>query len=237
MTTNEPHEGEQHHTGTASTLNRLRAGVLGANDGIVSTAGVVVGIAAASASTTVIAASGFAAIVAGALSMAAGEYVSVSTQRDTEQALLDKERLELRDMPEDELEELAAIYQQKGLTAELARQVAEQLTATNALAAHAEAELHIDPDDLTSPWEAAISSLIAFTVGGLLPMAAILLSPDSARVPITFVSVILALVLTGWGSARLGDAPAGRATMRTVVGGALAMAVTFGIGHLSGVQV
>lgn len=236
--TNGTHPDEPHRPGaTGSRLNRLRAGVLGANDGIVSTAGVVVGVAATSTSVSVIATAGFAALAAGALSMAAGEYVSVSTQRDTEQSLLATERRELAEMPEVELDELAGIYEAKGLTPELAREVAVQLTAHDALAAHAEAELHLDPDGLTNPWEAAGASIASFVVGGALPMAAVLLAPAGLRVPVTFVSVVLALVLTGWGSARLGQAPTRRATVRTVLGGALAMAVTYGIGSLVDVNV
>jgi len=233
-----PHEGEQHTSdGMGARLNRLRAGVLGANDGIVSTAGVVVGVAATSTSIPVIATAGAAALVAGALSMAAGEYVSVSTQRDTEEAMLAKERHELATMPDAELAELAGIYEAKGLPPELAHEVAVQLTARDPLAAHADAELNIDPDALTSPWEAAVASIASFTVGGLLPMAAILLAPPPARIPVTFVAVVLALVLTGWGSARLGQAPTRRATIRTVLGGAIAMAVTYGIGSIVDVNV
>ena len=228
-----PHAGEPHGAeSTGSRLNRLRAGVLGANDGIVSTAGVVVGVAATSSSIPVVATAGGAALLAGALSMAAGEYVSVSTQRDTEEALLATERQELAETPDAELEELAGLYEEKGLTPELAREVAVQLTRRDALAAHADAELHLDPDELTSPWEAAVASIVSFTVGGLLPLAAVLLAPVAWRVPVTFVAVVLALVLTGWGSARLGDAPTRRATIRTVVGGAVAMGVTYAIGSL-----
>jgi len=233
-----PHAGEPHRTeSTGSRLNRLRAGVLGANDGIVSTAGVVVGVAATSSSVPVVATAGGAALLAGALSMAAGEYVSVSTQRDTEEALLATERQELAETPDAELEELAGLYEEKGLTPELAREVAVQLTRRDALAAHADAELHLDPDELTSPWEAAVASIVSFTVGGLLPLAAVLLAPVAWRVPVTFVAVVLALVLTGWGSARLGKAPTRRATIRTVVGGAVAMGVTYAIGSLVDVNV
>jgi len=233
-----PHAGEPHGAeSTGSRLNRLRAGVLGANDGIVSTAGVVVGVAATSSSIPVVATAGGAALLAGALSMAAGEYVSVSTQRDTEEALLATERQELAETPDAELEELAGLYEEKGLTPELAREVAVQLTRRDALAAHADAELHLDPDELTSPWEAAVASIVSFTVGGLLPLAAVLLAPVAWRVPVTFVAVVLALVLTGWGSARLGKAPTRRATIRTVVGGAVAMGVTYAIGSLVDVNV
>jgi VIT1/CCC1 family predicted Fe2+/Mn2+ transporter len=170
------------------------------------------------------------------MSMAAGEYVSVSTQRDTEKALLAKERRELQEMPEQELDELTEIYASKGLTPELAREVAVQLTEHDALGAHAEAELGIDPNDLTNPWHAAWASMSAFTVGALLPLIAILLPPPGGRVVITAVAVVIALAVTGWVSARLGGAPRQRAVLRNVAGGVLAMAVTYGIGALVGTQ-
>lgn len=233
----EPHEGEEHSHGIGARLNWLRAGVLGANDGIVSTAGIVIGVAAATVERSTIATAGIAGLAAGAMSMAAGEYVSVSTQRDTEQALLDKERGELRDMPEEELEELTQIYQDKGLTPGLAAEVARQLTAHDALGAHAEAELGIDPEELTNPWHAAFASMVSFTLGALLPLVAILLPPIGARVWVTAVAVVTALALTGWGSARLGEAPPRPAVLRNVAGGVLAMLVTYGIGALVGTQV
>jgi VIT1/CCC1 family predicted Fe2+/Mn2+ transporter len=173
-------------------------------------------------------------LFAGAMSMATGEYVSVSSQRDAERALLDQERRELAEMPESELAELAGLYQDKGLTPDLARQVAEQLTAKDALGAHAEAELGIDPDELTSPWQAAIASFLAFTVGALLPLLAILLSSTSLRVPITVLTSVLALALTGSVSARLGQAPRLPAIARNIAGGIIAMGVTYSIGHLVG---
>ena len=188
------------------------------------------GVAGATADRTAIATAGVAGLVAGALSMAAGEYVSVSTQRDTERALLEKERRELEEMPEEELAELTQIYRDKGLSEDLARQVAEQLTEHDAFAAHVDAELGIDPDDLTNPWHAAYASAIAFTVGALLPLVAILLLSTGTRVPVTFIAVVLALALTGWLSARLGDADRARAIRRNVLGGALAMLVTYGVG-------
>ena len=232
-----PHEGEAHHEGVAAKLNWLRAGVLGANDGIVSVAGIVVGVAGATSQRSDIAVAGVAGLVAGALSMAAGEYVSVSTQRDTEKALIAKETAELRDMPDEELEELTQIYQSKGLDRGLAEQVAQQLTEHDPLAAHADAELNIDPDDLTNPWEAAFASFLAFTVGAALPLVAILLPGPTWRVPITFIAVLFALVITGSVSARLGGAPVGRAVLRNVTGGAIAMAITYGIGHAIGMAV
>ncbi|WP_280421130.1 VIT1/CCC1 transporter family protein [Nocardia carnea] len=222
-------------TGFAAKLNWLRAGVLGANDGIVSTAGLVVGVAAAASSTSTILTAGIAGISAGAISMAVGEYVSVSTQRDAEAALLAQERRELKEDPADELAELTAIYHAKGLSAETARQVAEELTAYDAFAAHAEAELGLNPDELTNPWHAAFSSAVAFTLGALLPLLAILLPPTTARIPVTMVAVLLALALTGSVSAWLGGSNRVRAVARVVLGGALAMAVTYGIGQLADV--
>jgi VIT1/CCC1 family predicted Fe2+/Mn2+ transporter len=233
----QPHEDEPHQEGYRGRLNWLRAGVLGANDGIVSTAGIVVGVAGATTDRSTILIAGVAGLVAGALSMATGEYVSVSTQRDSELALLDKERLELRDEPEEELEELAGIYVQKGLSEDLALQVAQQLTAHDALGAHAEAELGIDPNDISSPWAAAFASMVAFTLGALLPLLTITLVATDARVAVTVVSVAVALAVTGWASAKLSEGPPGRALVRNVLGGVIAMAVTFGIGSLLGTQV
>lgn len=232
-----PEHGEAHDGSLANRLNWLRAAVLGANDGIVSTAGLVVGVAAASSTRGPVLAAGVAGLAAGALSMAVGEYVSVSTQRDTERALIAKERRELAEEPEAELAELAAIYEAKGLSPELAHQVAVELTEHDALGAHAEAELGIDPENLTDPWQAALASMAAFTVGALLPLLAIVLPPLSARVPVTAVAVVLALVGTGLLSARLGDADARRATGRVVGGGLLAMVVTYAIGSLVGLHV
>ena len=228
---------EPHDSSYASRLNWLRAGVLGANDGIVSTAGLVIGVAAATTSRPAVLTAGLAGLAAGAMSMAVGEYVSVSTQRDTERALLDKEIRELRDEPDEELVELAGIYASKGLSPELAHQVAVQLTAHDALGAHAEAELGIDPDNLTNPWHAAWASMLAFTLGAALPLLAIVLPPLAWRVWVTVLAVVLALAGTGVLSARLGDSDARRATLRVVFGGLLAMAVTYGIGSLVGTQV
>jgi VIT1/CCC1 family predicted Fe2+/Mn2+ transporter len=218
-------------------LNWLRAGVLGANDGIVSTAGLVVGVAGATTAAGAILTAGVAGLVAGAVSMALGEYVSVSSQRDTERALLARERAELERFPERELDELTSMYEAKGLTPSTARTVAEELSAKDAFAAHADIELGIDPGSLTNPWHAAGASAIAFTVGSLLPLIAILAPAPGVRVPVTFVVVILALAATGVLSARLGSAGVGRAVVRLVGGGALAMAVTFGIGQLVGATV
>ena len=215
-------------------LNGLRAAVLGANDGIVSTAGIVIGVAGATLEPFTILAAGIAGLTAGALSMAVGEYVSVSAQRDTEKALLDKERRELAEMPEEELAELAGLYQAKGLQPELALEVATQLHAHDALAAHAETELGIDPEQLTSPWVAAVSSAVSFTVGSVLPLVAIIFAPTDLKIVVTVAAVALALVITGYLSARVGGTPMGRSILRNLAGGLLAMGVTYWIGRLVG---
>ncbi|MDX8028796.1 VIT family protein [Lentzea sp. BCCO 10_0856] len=225
---------EPHDEVTGDRMNWLRAGVLGANDGIVSTASLVVGVAGATTDRTQILVAGLAGLFAGAMSMASGEYVSVSSQRDAERALLAKERQELREMPEEELEELAEIYENKGLDPDTAEEVAKQLTKHDALGAHAEAELHIDPDELTNPWGAAVASFISFTIGALLPLAAIALTPTSFRVPVTVVAAIVTLALTGFVSARLSGANRQRAIIRNVAGGLIAMGVTYAIGSLVG---
>lgn len=230
------HPAEPHGRSVSSKLNWLRAGVLGANDGIVSTAGIVVGVAAATVARGPILTAGIAGLAAGAVSMALGEYVSVSTQRDTERALLGKERGELRDDPAAELDELAALYEARGLSTATARTVAEELTDHDAFAAHVEAELGIDPDELTNPWQAALSSALSFTVGALLPLFAILL-PATVRIPVTVVAVLVALAVTGAVSAALGGAPKRNAITRNIIGGALALGITYGIGLLVGAAV
>jgi VIT1/CCC1 family predicted Fe2+/Mn2+ transporter len=232
-----PHADEPHESGIGQRLNWLRAGVLGANDGIVSTAGIVVGVAGATTDRSAILVAGVAGLVAGAMSMAAGEYVSVSTQRDSEQALLAKERRELHEEPEEELAELAGLYMEKGLDEDLAVAVAKQLTEHDALAAHAEVELGIDPHDLTSAWNAAFASMVAFTVGALLPLLTILLLPTGTRVLGTVGAVTVALALTGWVSARLGYGPTGRAVVRNMLGGLFAMGVTYAVGSALGTQI
>ncbi|WP_340685293.1 VIT family protein [Amycolatopsis coloradensis] len=234
VSTSHPHEP---HADLGGKLNWLRAGVLGANDGIVSVAGIVVGVAGATTDSTAIATAGIAGLVAGALSMAGGEYVSVSTQRDTERAQLRLEKRELKEMPEAEERELAEIYEEKGLSPELAAEVARELTEKDALQAHAEAELGIDPDNLTSPWQAAWASLVAFTVGALLPLLAIVWTPTSARVWACASAVVAGLALTGFISAKLGDARVGRAIARNVGVGALTMLVTYYVGVLFGTSV
>ncbi|WP_040167947.1 VIT1/CCC1 transporter family protein [Microbacterium gorillae] len=229
-----PHAGESHGMGIGARLNWLRAGVLGANDGIVSIATLVVGVAGATASVGALATAGVAGLVGGAISMALGEYVSVSSQRDSEKALIAKERHELTEMPEEELAELTQLYRARGLSAETASRVAEELTAHDALAAHLEVELHIDPNDLVNPWHAALSSALSFTIGALLPLLAILLTPAEVRVPVTFAVVLLALAVTGTISAKVGSSRVGRAVTRLIVGGGLALLVTWLLGTLLG---
>ena len=231
------HAGEPHGNGVGQRLNWLRAGVLGANDGIVSVAALVVGVAGATTDTAALFLAGIAGLVGGAISMALGEYVSVSSQRDSERALIAKETRELREMPDEELDELTGLYRARGLSETTARRVAEELTAHDALAAHLEVELHIDQEDLANPWHAAISSAIAFTLGAMLPLLAILLPPPDWRVPVTFVAVLIALAATGTLSASLGGSSKGRATVRLVIGGAIALGVTWAIGTLLGTTI
>ncbi|BAU82318.1 integral membrane protein [Streptomyces laurentii] len=229
-----PAHDEAHGGALGSRLNWLRAAVLGANDGVVSTAGLVVGVAGASESRSALLTAGLAGLLAGSMSMAAGEYVSVSTQRDSEQAALAQERRELHEDPEAELDELSAMLTARGLSPDVAREAAVQLTERDALRAHAAVELGINPDELTNPWHAAGASFLAFTVGALLPLLAIVLPPTEHRLWITVVSVLCALAFTGWWSARLGEARPGPAILRNVAGGALAMAVTYAAGSLLG---
>ncbi len=231
------HAHEPHGGSLASRLNWLRAGVLGANDGIISTAGLVIGVAAATTVTSEIATAGFAGLVAGAVSMALGEYVSVSTQRDTERALIIKEQGELDDRPEEEHAELVALLRGRGLSEDTAVVVADELTEHDVLRAHLSEELGIDQQDLTNPWAAAGSSALAFAVGAVVPLVAILVPPESIRIAVAFVAVLIGLAATGILSATLGGSPKGAAVVRLVGGGALAMLVTFGIGQLLGTAV
>jgi len=232
------HSGETHsNNDLGERSNRIRAAVLGANDGIVSVAGLVLGVAGATTDNAALQAAGLAGLVAGALSMGVGEYVSVSSQRDTEHAAVEKERAELAEDPEGELRELTGIYIQKGLSPVLAHQVAVELTANDPLAAHAQAELNIEPGNYVNPWSAALSSTVAFTFGALIPLLAILLSPVDLRVPITVVAVIVALAITGYLSAKLSGAAMSKALARNIIGGSLAMGITYFIGHLFGASV
>ena len=228
------HGLEPHSVSFAPRLNWLRAGILGANDGIVSIAALVVGVAAATSDSGPIVIAGVAGIIAGSLSMGLGEYVSVSSQRDSEASLIKRERQELRDFPEEELAELAEIYKDKGLSPATAALVAKELTAHDAVAAHLDAELGINERQLTNPWHAAISSAISFLAGAALPMLAIILTPEAWRIPLTFVASLVALGLTGGIGAYLGHSPILRPVLRVTAGGALALALTWGIGALLG---
>lgn len=240
----QPHLDESTHTRTvkvknsvAQRLNWLRAGVLGANDGIVSISGLLVGVAAADPTNTkAIAIAGLAGIVSAAVSMSVGEYVSVSTQRDTERELVRTQERLLKEDPAGQERKLAQLWEKRGLSAETATLVARDLSRADALDAHLTAEHNIDPDDLTNPWAAAASSFLAFLLGSLLPLATMLLFPPSLRIGATFVAVLVALALTGYISAYLGDAPKGQAVIRLLLGGAVAMALTFVVGNIFGVN-
>lgn len=233
----EVHPGEVHSEAIAERLNWLRAGVLGANDGIVSTAALVVGVAGATTDTVAILIAGIAGMIGGAVSMALGEYVSVSSQRDSEEALVAKERGELDEMPDLELEELTGLLRDRGLSKATADQAAAEMTAHDSLRAHLELELGIRLGEYANPWHAAISSFLSFISGALLPLLAILLPPPGLRVPVTFVAVLLTLALTGAVAAGIGGSSKARAATRLVAGGALALLATWVIGTLLGTTV
>ncbi len=215
----------------------LRAAVLGANDGVVSTSSLIVGVAAAAAGRADVLLAGTAGLVAGALSMAAGEYVSVSSQADTERADLDKERRMLREDPAGELEELSAIYEGRGLNPELASKVAHELMAHDALAAHARDEIGISHTVATRPVEAALTSAATFSVGAGVPLAAMALAPLEAAIPVVGVTSLLALAALGVISARTGGAPIPRAVARVTLWGVFAMTATALIGRIFGAVV
>ena len=214
--------------------NWLRAAVLGANDGILSTASLVLGVAASGASGAAIVTAGIAGLVAGALSMAAGEYVSVSSQRDAEQADIRLEERELRRDPQGELRELAGVYEKRGLPPALASEVAVALSRRGALAAHARDELGLDEQRLARPFQAAWTSALSFSAGAALPLIAVAATPARARVGAAVVVTLISLGVLGDLGARLGGAPRRRATARVVAWGAIAMAITAGIGALVG---
>lgn len=221
----------------SSMLNKLRAAVLGANDGVVSIAGLVFGVAGATNQRAAIFTAGLAGLVAGALSMGVGEYISVSTQRDTEKAYIEKEKKRIKSNPEGQIEELAEIYQSKGLSAATARKVAEEFSAQDPIKAHLEAELGLSEEHLTNPMHAAYSSLLAFICGALVPLVSSIVAPNNIRVYVTLVAVIASLILTGYYSATIGGASRRRAIARVVFGGILAMVITYGIGYLFGTAV
>ncbi len=228
-----PHD-ENH---SIARIGWLRAAVLGANDGIVSTASLIVGVAAAAAGKPEVLLAGFAGLAAGALSMAAGEYVSVSSQADTENADLAREKGELASQPEAELEELTGIYVARGLDPELARKVAVQLSAGDILAAHARDELGISEATTARPLQAAVASAATFTAGAALPLLVVLALPLASLSIAVVGASLLALALLGYLGARAGAAPVGKAVVRVVFWGALAMAVTAGVGKLFGTAV
>ncbi len=225
---------EYHRSGRAGWL---RASVLGANDGVVSVAGLVVGVAAAGASPATILMTGIAGLVAGAMSMAAGEYVSVQSQADTERADMKKERQELADDPHNELLELAGIYRRRGLQPELALQVAEQLTTHDALGAHARDELGITESLRARPVQAALASALAFALGAMLPVAASALAPAGRIGLVTTLATLVGLVASGGLAAYAGGAPIVRGALRVVFWGAMAMAATAAVGRLFGASV
>jgi VIT1/CCC1 family predicted Fe2+/Mn2+ transporter len=231
-------KSEFQRSAMAARLNWLRAGVLGANDGIMSTSGMVLGVAAGSSATsdssTAILVAGVAAVVAGSISMAGGEYTSVSAQKDSEKAALKIEAQELLDNPELELRELAFFYEEKGLSPAVAAQVAKELTAKDALKAHAEAEFGIDSDNHASPSQAAISSLIAFAVGGMLPLLSVTGPWLEYRIHATIVATVASLALTGYVGAKLGGAKPARGIIRNLVVSLLTMGITYAIGLLVG---
>jgi VIT1/CCC1 family predicted Fe2+/Mn2+ transporter len=214
----------------------LRAAVLGANDGILSTASLILGVATATHSQNGILISGISGLVAGALSMAAGEYVSVSSQADTEKANIEKERRELAEDTEGELKELTQIYVKRGLDEKLAGEVAQQLTAHDALAAHARDELGITKVTTARPLQAAFASATSFSAGAAVPLIAALVSPIASAIPLVYGTSLLFLAVLGALGAKTGDAPILRGAIRVTFWGAFAMAVTAGIGTLFHVQ-
>src|SRR5580698_3734917 len=226
--------GEIHRSGRAGWL---RAAVLGSDDAIVSTASLMIGVAASSASKGAVLISGAAGLVAGAMSMAVGEYVSVSSQRDAEKADIDVEKRELAGQPKAELNELAMIYMKRGLEKELAMKVAEQLSAHDRLGAHVRDELGIDPTALSRPLQAAWISAASFATFALVPIGVLLIAPTELRIPAIATISLLGLAALGAFGAHLGGAPLGRAALRVTLGGALAMAVTAAIGRVLGVSV
>lgn len=221
----------------ARRLNWLRAGVLGANDGIVSTAGIVMGVAGATVESGPILIAGVAALVAGSISMAGGEYASVSAQRDSEIAALAKERKELKENPEGEMLELVEYYRNRGISHSLSTQIAQELSAKDPVRAHAEAELGISSDEHVSPRAAAIASFIAFALGSTLPIVAIAGPWVDYREIATVASVVIALALTGYFGAKIGKAKPQRAVVRNVVVSLLTMGIAFAIGSVLGVAV
>ncbi len=228
---------EPHRVSHLSKLNWLRAGVLGANDGIVSIAALLVGVAAATSAIEPLIIAGVAGLAAGAISMGLGEYVSVSSQRDSELSLIANEKQELIDQPEVELAELATLYEHKGLSAATAKLVAQELTDHDPIRAHLEAELNILESHIVNPWAAALSSIVSFLAGAMLPFLSALLAAPDFRIAATVAAALIALGATGAAGAYLGGSRMLPAVIRVIIGGALALAVTWGIGTLLGTTV
>lgn len=229
------HPHEPHKSSETSKLNWLRAGVLGANDGIVSTALILLSVIAAGSSREAILTAGAAAVIAGAISMALGEYISVSTQRDTERALIAKEKAELKDFPDEEHKELVGILSGYGIPKHIAEDAAHGIAQNDPLAAHLKLELGIDGEELTNPWAAAGSSALSFLLGAILPMIAALVftGPTSGAIAVTVVTIVT-LALTGYISAKLSSTHSGKAALRLVIGGALGLIVSYFVGLLFG---
>jgi VIT1/CCC1 family predicted Fe2+/Mn2+ transporter len=227
-------KSEFQRSSMAARLNWLRAGVLGGNDGIMSTSGMVLGVAGSNASASAILVAGVAAVVAGSISMAGGEYTSVSAQKDSEKASLEIEKKELRDNPELELRELAWFYEEKGLSPAVAAQVAKELTEKDALKAHAEAEFGIELGHHVSPVQAALSSFVSFAAGGMLPLLAVTGPWVAQRIPVTIAASVISLALTGFVGAKLGGAKTLPGITRNLVVSLLTMGITYLIGSLVG---
>ena len=229
-----PETDFDHDNVTLNKLNWLRAAVLGADDGIISVASIILGVAGATSNLGTIFTAGMAGLAAGALSMAVGEYVSVSSQRDTQRAFIAEERTHLKIHPKEEFAELIAMYEAKGLSAITAQQVAHELTNHDVLEAHIDLEMGTSVDNLANPWQAAIASLLAFTVGGLIPLTTILLSSHRVYIAATVIAVLIALCITGYLSAVVSNSSRPKVMLRIILGGALAMMVTYSIGLLLG---
>lgn len=226
------HRSSEQHLGHRTAW--LRAAVLGANDGLISTAALMVGVAAADSGRAATLLAGVAGLTAGALSMAAGEYVSVSSQRDAEEAELEKERRELATSPEAERAELAGIYRKRGLSAALAEQVADELSKLDQLKIHARDELGVDIDALANPMQAAFSSAASFVVGAVIPILVVMAASAALRLPAVIGSTLIALVALGAAGAALGGAPRAKAALRVLVGGILALGISLAVGRLTG---
>jgi vacuolar iron transporter family protein len=224
-------------TSSSAKLNKLRAAVLGANDGIVSISSVVIGVAGATANRGTVFTAGSAALVAGALAMAVGEFVSVSSQSDAEKSYIEKERQELKDNPEFELGELAKAYEQRGVSPKLAAMVAKDLTAHNALQAHLHTEFNLDASEVSSPVHAAVASFFSFALGGIIPFLVIILAPAKWRVMSTVIAVAAGLTITGYTSAQIAGTSHKRAVFRLLLGGTCAMLITYFVGKLFGTAV